>query len=189
MSTPITPREPKPAAALAAVVALVFVTTAWTQGFLLLEPEDTSDAEWLWTLLHLTSLLPGVGGAWWVWLSARRAPLVVGLSLGAMGLLVVLNAYTGLFGENDGDVWRTLNALFIGCASVAAVSLWQLGSVAARAGAALSGAAGAALLANAYFLGIGDAWQYINPVMAAASLAWAVVVARAGAGGDTDAGA
>ena len=104
-----------------------------------------------------------------------------------MALLVVLNAYTGLFGENDGDVWRTVNALFVGCASVAAVALWRLGSVAARAGAALSAAAGAALLANAYFLGIGDAWQYINPVMAAASLAWAVVVARAGVGGGASA--
>ncbi len=185
MPTAITPRDLTPAAALAAVAALVLVTAVWAQGIHLLEPEETPGLEWLWTLLSATPLLPGIAGAWWVWLCSGRARLALSAWLAFMCMLVLLNAYTGLFGEIDGDIWRTLNALFVGCASVAAVALWQCGSAAARVVAALSGAAGAALLANAYFLGIGDAWQYINPTMAAASLAWAAILARASASADT----
>ena len=98
-----------------------------------------------------------------------------------LALVVLANAYSDLFGDYRGDVWRTVNPLFIGSSSVAAVALWRAGHAAGRAGAVVSAALGAVLFANAYFVNNGDAWQVLDPARVLASLAWAAGAGHANA--------
>ena len=94
------------------------------------------------------------------------------LALAVLAAAVFANAYSDVFGDYGGDVWRTVNPIFIGCSSVAAVALWRSGSSAGRAASLVSAALGAALFANAYFVDYGDAWQFLNPLLMLAILAW-----------------
>ena len=73
-------------------------------------------------------------------------PLMRSLALGLLALVVLFNGYSDIFGDHWGNVWRTVNPLFIGSSSVAAVALWRSGHPAARFGAVLSAALGALVL-------------------------------------------
>ena len=171
----IAPRDLAPVPALAAAALVVLATFAWTERTVLVDPDGMSVPHWPWKLWQAGALLLGIAGVWWVWLSTRRVPWVRSLALGVLALLVFANAYSGVFGDLSGDVWRTVNPLFIGCSSVAAVALWRSGSPAGRAAPLVSAALGAVLFANAYFVDYGDAWQVLNPLLMLASLAWAAV--------------
>ena len=72
-----------------------------------------------------------------------------------------------------GNVWRTVNPLFIGSSSVAAVALWRSGLTAGQVGAVVSAALGALVFANAYFVNNGVVWQILDPVRMLTALAWA----------------
>ena len=87
---------------------------AWTERTGVVDPEGLSVAYWPWKLWQIAPLLMGFGGVWWVWLSTRRVPWVRSLALGVVALAVLANGYSGLFGDYWGDVWRTVNPLFIG---------------------------------------------------------------------------
>ena len=168
----IAPRDlgPIPAAAAAAFVALAIF--AWTERTVLVDPERMSVPYWPWKLWQIGPLLMGCGGVWWVWLSTRHVPWVRGLALGILALVVLANAYSDLFGDHWGDVWRTVNPLFIGSSSVAAVALWRCGCTAGRVGAVVSAALGTLVFANGYFLDNGVIWQILNPVRMLTALAW-----------------
>ena len=110
---------PIPAVAAAAFVALAIF--AWTERTVVVDPEGLSVPHWPWKLWQIAPLLMGFAGVWWVWLSTRRVPWVRSLALGAVALAVLANGYSDLFGDYRGDVWRTVNPIFIGASSVAAV--------------------------------------------------------------------
>ena len=65
---------------------------------------------------------------------------------------MLANGYSDLFGDYWGDVWRTVNPLFIGSSGVAAVTLWRCGCPAGRVGAVVSVAMGTLVFANGYFV-------------------------------------
>ena len=174
----IAPRDLQPIPALVAAAFVFLATFAWAERTVLVDPDGMSVPYWPWKLWQAGALFLGIGGAWWVWLSTRRVYWVRSLALGVLAAVVFVNAYGGVFGEYGGDVWRTVNPLFIGCASVAAVALWRSGSPAARLGAVVSAALGIALFANAYFVDYGDAWQVLNPLLMLAILAWVAVDAQ-----------
>ena len=109
----------------------------------------------------------------------RKVPWVRSLAMAVLALVVFLNAYAGTFGEDWGNVWKTVNPIFIGSSSVAAVTLWRCGTPVCRFGAILSGGLGALLFANAYFIDYGTLWYALDPLRALTALAWA-----AGAGVD-----
>ena len=69
-----------------------------------------------------------------------------------VALAVLANGYSDLFGDYWGDVWRTVNPLFIGSSSVAAVTLRRCGCPAGRVGAVVSVAMGTLVFANGYFV-------------------------------------
>ena len=177
----IAPRDLEPIPAIAAAAFVVLAVFAWTERTVLVDPEGMSVPYWPWKLWQVVPLLVGFGGVWWVWLSTRRVPWVRSLALGVLALVVFANAYSDLFGDYRGDVWRTVNPLFIGSSSVAAVALWRAGHAAGRAGAVVSAALGAVLFANAYFVNNGDAWQVLDPARTLASLAWAAGAGQANA--------
>ncbi|MCY4625094.1 MAG: hypothetical protein OXC99_08865 [Chloroflexi bacterium] len=169
----IAPRDlaPIPAAAAAAFVALAVF--AWTERTILVDPDGMSVPYWPWKLWQTGPLLIGAVGVWWVWLSTRRVPWVRSLALGILAFAVLANGYSGLFGDHWGNVWRTINPLFIGSSSVAAVALWRTGCAAGRGAAVVSAGLGAIVFANAYFIDNGVLWQILNPVRMLAALAWA----------------
>ena len=175
----IAPRDldPIPAVAAAAFVALAIF--AWTERTGVLDPEGLSVPYWPWKLWQIGPLLMGFGGVWWVWLSTRRVPWVRSLALGIVALAVLANGYSDLFGNYRGDVWRTVNPLFIGSSSVAAVALWRCGRPAGRVGAVVSAALGALVFANAYFVNNGVIWQILDPARMLTALAWAADASHA----------
>ncbi len=169
----IAPRDltPIPAVAITAIVALAIF--AWTERTDLVDPEGMSVPYWPWKLWQVGPLLMGVGGAWWVWLSTRRVPWLRSLALGILALVVLFNAYSGLFGDHWGDVWRTINPLFIGSSSVAAVALWRSRQTAGQVAAVVAAGLGALVFANAYFVNHGVLWQALDPVRMLTFLAFA----------------
>lgn len=171
----IAPRDLRPIPALAAAAFVFLATFAWAERTVLVDPDGMSVPYLPWKLWQAGALLLGIGGVWWVWLSTRPVSWVRSLSLGVLVVMMFANAYSGVFGEYGGDVWRTVNPLVIGCASVAAVALWRTGNAVARVGAVVSMALGVVLFANAYFVDYGDAWQFLNPLLMLATLAWAAV--------------
>ena len=175
----IAPRDLTPIPAIAATAFVVLAVFAWTERTVLVDPEHMSVPYWPWKLWQIGPLLLGIGGAWWIWLSTRRVPWVRSLALGILALAVLFNGYSNLFGDHWGEVWRTINPLFIGSTSVAAVTLWRSGSQAARAGALVPAALGAVVFANAYFVNFGVLWQALDPVRMLTFLALAAVAGQA----------
>ena len=173
------PRDLGPIPAAAATAFVTLAIFAWTERTVLVDPERLSVPYWPWKLWQIGPLLMGFGGVWWVWLSTRRVPWVRSLALGILALVVLANGYSGLFGDYWGDVWRTVNPLFIGSSSVAAVALWQCGCPAGRMGAVVSVALGALVFANGYFVNNGVVWQILDPVRMLTALAWAAGASQA----------
>ena len=175
----VAPRDLGPIPAAAATAFLALAIFAWTERTDLVDPDGMSVPYWPWKLWQVAPLLMGFGGVWWVWLSTRRVPWVRSLALGLLALVVLINGYSRVFDPYWGDVWRTVNPLFIGSSTVAAVVLWRTGTAAGKAGAALSAAMGVVVFANAYFVDNGVLWQALNPLRMLSALAWAAVAGQA----------
>ena len=179
MNKLIAPLDLKPIPAMAATAFVTLAIFAWTERTVLVDPDGRSVPYLPWKLWQIPPLLMGFVGAWWLWASTRRVPWVRSLALGTLAVVVLTNAYAGAFGEYTGDVWRTVNPLFLGSASVAALAMWRDGSAPGRAAAMLSAVLGAVVFANAYFLNNGDLWQVLDPARMLASLAWAAGASQA----------
>ncbi len=175
----IAPRDLGPIPALAATAFVALAVFGWTERTILADPDGMSVPHWPWKLWQIGPLLIGFGGVWWIWLSTRRVPWVRSLAMGALALAVLVNGYSDLFGDNWGNVWRTINPLFIGSSTVAAAGLWRTGSATGRAAGAVSLAMGAIVFANAYFVDNGVLWQALNPLRMLTALAWAAVAGEA----------
>ena len=173
---------PRDLGAIPAVAAAAFVALAvfgWTERTILVDPDGMSVPYWPWKLWQIGPLLIGFGGAWWVWLSTRRVAWVRSLALGTLAFVVLANGYSDTFGDHWGNVWRTVNPLFIGSSTVAAVALWGTGNAAGRAAGVVSLALGAIVFANAYFVDNGTLWDALNPLRMLTALAWAAVAGLA----------
>ena len=113
----IAPRDLAPIPAVATVAFVALAIFAWTERTIVVDPEGLSVSYWPWKMWQIAPLLMGFGGVWWVWMSTRRVPWVRSLALGTLALVVLANGYSGLFGDHSGNVWRTVNPLFIGSSS------------------------------------------------------------------------
>ena len=173
------PRSLSPIPALCVIAFLALAIFAWTERTVLVDPDGMSVPYWPWKLWQIGPLLMGSAGVWWLWLSTRRVSWVRSLALGILALVVLSNGYSDLFGEHWGNVWRTVNPLFIGCSSVAAVALWSTRCPWGYVGAVVSAGLGVLLFANAYFVDNGVLWQALNPVRMLMALAWAALAVQA----------
>lgn len=175
----VEPRDLKPIPAVAATAFIALAIFAWTERTDLVDSDGRSVPYLPWKLWQIPAIMVGFGGAWWLWSSTRAVPWVRSLALGTLSALVLANAYGGVFGDYTGDVWKTINPLFLGSASVAAVAMWRAGSAAGRTGAVISAVIGAAVFANAYFFNNGDFWPALDPARMLGSMAWAAFAAQA----------
>ena len=175
----IAPRDLGPVPAAAATAFLALAIFAWTERTVLVDPDRMSVPYWPWKLWQIGPLLMGLAGVWWLWLSTRQVPWVRSLALGVLALVVLANGYGDWFGDHWGNVWRTVNPLFIGSSGVAGVALWRSGHPAGRVGAVVSVALGALVFANGYFVDNGVIWQILNPVRMLTALAWAALATQA----------
>ena len=175
----IAPRDLSPIPAAAVTAFLVLAIFAWTERTVLVDPDGMSVPYWPWKLWQIAPLLMGFGGVWWVWLSTRHVPWVRSLALSILALAVLANGYSDLFDDHWGNVWRTVNPLFIGSSSVAAVALWRSRCVAGRVAAVISLTLGILVFANGYFIDNGVIWQILNPARMLAALAWAAGASQA----------
>lgn len=175
----LVPKDLSPIPAIAATAFLALAIFAWTERTVVVDPDSLAVPYWPWKLWQIVPLLLGVVGVWWVWLSTRHVPWVRSLALGILALVVLANGYDVLFGDYWGDVWRTVNPLFIGSSSVAAVALWRCGCAAGRVGAVVSVALGVLVFANGYFVNNEVLWQILNPARMLAALAWAAGASQA----------
>ncbi len=175
----IAPRDLSPIPAAAVTAFLVLAIFAWTERTVLVDPDGMSVPYWPWKLWQIAPLLMGFGGVWWVWLSTRHVPWVRSLALSILALAVLANGYSDLFDDHWGNVWRTVNPLFIGSSSVAAVALWRSRCAAGRVAAVASAALGILVFANGYFIDNGVIWQILNPGRMLAALAWAAGASQA----------
>ena len=180
MPSLLAPRDLGPIAAMAATAFVALAVFALTERTVLVDPDGQSVPYWPWKLWQIGPLAIGIGGTWWIWLSTPRVPWVRSLGLGLLAAVVLANGYGDLFGDFRGEVWRTVNPLFLGSASVAAVALWSSGGSAGRLGAVISAALGALVFANGYFINEEVLWQMLNPGRMLAALAWAAGANQAG---------
>lgn len=174
----IAPRDLGAIPALAVTAFVIFAIFGWTERTEIADPDGLSVHYWPWKFWQIPPLMVGFGGVWWIWLSTRRVPWVRSLALAILAAAVFANGYSDLFGDNSGDVWRTINPLFLGSASVAGVALWRHGSTEARVGAVLSAAMGVALFTNAYFVNNADFWPILNPARVLTELAWVALASQ-----------
>ena len=173
------PRDLDPIAAVAAAAFIALAIFAWTVKTAIADPDDLGVVNWGWKLWQIGPLVMGFAGVWWFWLSTRRVAWVRSLALGLVALTVFINGYTGLFGDYSGDVWRTVNPLFIASCSVAAVALWRCGCPAGKVGAFVTVVLGAVVFANAHFVNNGILWQILDPVRMLTELSWAAIANKA----------
>lgn len=173
MSRLFAPRDLSPIPAVAAVAFLALAIFAWTERTVIVDPAGLSYTHWPWKFWQIGPLVMGIGGVWWIWHSTRRSAWVGSLALAIFAGAIFSNAYTGVFGEYWGEVWRTVNPLFIGCCSLSAVVLWRCGCAAGKVGAAISAILGAVLFVNAYFVNNPVAWQILDPLRMLTAIAWA----------------
>ena len=169
----VAPRDLGPIPAATATAFVVLAIFAWTERTVLVDPEHMSVPYWPWKLWQIGPLLMGFAGVWWIWLSTPHVRWVRSLALGLLALAVLVNGYSDLFDDHWGNVWRTVNPLFIGSSSVAAVALWRSGSAEGRVGAVVSAGLGALVFANGYFVDNGVIWQILNPLRMLTALVWA----------------
>ena len=186
--------ELRPAAALAGVAFLAVALFAWAHASELTVDREGVDsvANPLWLLWQMGLLLLAFAGVWRLWFVTRGVPWVRGLALAAFALVVFINTYHGSwFGDDRGNTWEVVNALFIPLCSVAVVYLWRCGCAPARIGAVIAAALGIVDFINAYFINSTVIWQIMDPLMILAALAAAAYflnIPRTPAGNDAGAG-
>ena len=175
----VRPRDLDAIAALAAAAFIMLAIFGWTVNTDVADPNDLGHVGWGWKLWQIGPLAMGFVGVWWFWLSTQRVSWVRSLALAVLALAVFINGYTELFGDYWGDVWRTVNPLFIASCSVAAVALWRCGCAAGKVGVIAPAALGIVVFANAYFLNVGVLWDILDPVRMLTELTWAAVANKA----------
>ena len=174
----VAPRGLSPVTAGCVIALVVVAVFAWAEKSAVVDADAIGGSpvpELLWQLGAI--IIAGVG-LWMLRGCAGSAPRTCALVLGIYALAIFVNTYTPGFGDYDGAVWRTINALLIAFAILTAPGLWRCGCASGYVGAALMAALGIVVFVNAYFTNVGVVWQIMNPLMMLAALAWAAGVAH-----------
>ncbi len=170
---------------------LVVAVFAWAERSGVVDANFESTDNWKWQLWQMGTLVLAIVGVWIMWRNTSKVPWVRTVSLVALALAYLLNNYTDIF-NHSGNVWNTINPLFIACATVAICTGWRR-VIAQRQGlepanpfviiaAVIATGMAAAVFVNAYFTGDEGAWNILDPLIILALLTWAIGARRTNVG-------
>ncbi len=159
------------------------------------EPSESvagDSGTWQWRLWQVGALLLSLIGVWLLWRNTSKVPWVRTLCLSALATAYLVNHYTDTLNDS-GNLWRTMNPLFIACASVAAITGYArmmsqrqgLGAPNPFTLPATTIAVGmgtTVLIVSLFFGHINDAWRVLDPLMTLSLLIWASAARRTGVG-------
>ncbi|MCY4271242.1 MAG: hypothetical protein OXF00_01200 [bacterium] len=163
----------------------------WAERSVVVDPGGEATGNWKWQLWQIGSVALALGGVWLLWRNTSKVPWVRTLCLSSLAMAVMLNQYTDVFNDS-GNLWITINPLYIACATVAGFTGWRR-VIAQRQGlepaspftpAAATIATGMAvtMLVNVYFTNDAGAWYILDPLMILTLLIWASAARRTNVG-------
>ena len=177
---------------LIGVGILVVAVFAWVERSAVVDPNAELADNWKWQLWQIGPLVFAIVGVWIMWRNTSKVPWVRTVSLVALAVAILLNFYTDIF-NYSGNLWFTIDPLFLACASVAARTGWSrvmaqrqgmepanpftLVAVVIALGLAM------AVFIMAYFFAYEQtAWEILDPLMILAILVWAIGARRSNVG-------
>ena len=146
---------------------------------------------WKWQLWQMGTVVLAIVGVWLMWRNTSKVPWVRTVCLTALAVAYLLNNYTDVF-KHSGNIWNTVNPLFIACATVAICTGWRR-VMAQRQGmepanpfvfiaAVIATGMAVAVFVNAYFTNDEGAWNVLDPLIILSLLIWASAVRRTNVG-------
>lgn len=170
---------------------LVVAVFTWAERSEMVDPNDELVDNWKWQLWQIGPVVISVVGVWLLWRNTSKVPWVRTVSLVALAMAILLNQYTDIF-NNSGNLWNTIDPLFIACGTVAVAAGWgrvmaqRQGIEAANPftliAMVIALGLAATVLINNYFVGDAGAWDILDPLMILALLTWAIGARRTNVG-------
>ena len=177
---------------LIGVGILVVAVFAWVERSAMVDPNTELADNWKWQLWQVGALVLSFIGVWLLWRNTSKVPWVRTVSLVSLAVAILLNYYTDIF-NYSGNLWFTIDPLFLACASVAISSGWGR-VMAQRQGMEPSnpftaiatllalGVAVAVFIMAYFFAYEQTAWEILDPLMILALLTWAIGARRTNVG-------
>lgn len=172
---------------------LVVAVFAWAERSVVVHPDRYAEVvdNWKWQLWQIGPVVFSLIGVWLLWRNTSKVPWFRTLCLSSLAVAILLNNYTDVF-NYSGNLWLTINPLFVACATVAICTGWRqvmaqrhgmepanpftLIAVVIALGLAVS------VLVNAYITNDGGAWNILDPLMILSLLTWAIAARRTNVG-------
>ena len=163
----------------------------WAERSVEVDANAEGPDNWKWQLWQMGTIVLAIVGVWLLWRNTSKVPWVRTVCLTALAVAYLLNNYTDIFKES-GNIWNTVNPLFIACATVAICTGWRR-VMAQRQGmepanpfvfiaAVVATGMAVAVFVNAYFTNDSGAWNVLDPLIILSLLIWASAVRRTNVG-------
>ncbi|MXW59560.1 MAG: hypothetical protein F4X68_09730 [Acidimicrobiia bacterium] len=163
----------------------------WAERSVEVDANAEGPDNWKWQLWQMGSVVLAIVGVWLMWRNTSKVPWVRTVCLTALAVAYLLNNYTDIF-KYSGNIWNTVNPLFIACATVAICTGWRR-VMAQRQGmepanpfvfiaAVISTGMAVAVFVNAYFTNDSGAWNVLDPLIILSLLIWASAARRTNVG-------
>ena len=176
---------------LIGVGILVVAVFAWVERSTEIDPSGGLADNWKWQLWQIGPLVFALVGVWLMWRNTSKVPWVRTVSLVALAVAILLNQYTDIF-NHSGNLWFTIDPLFIACATVAICTGWRR-VMAQRQGlepanpftaiaAAIATGLAVCFSIFAYFSTLEAPWRVLDPLAILALLTWAIGARRTNVG-------
>ena len=163
----------------------------WAERSVEVDANAEGPDNWKWQLWQMGTVVLAIVGVWLLWRNTSKVPWVRTVCLVALAVAYLLNNYTDVF-KYSGNIWNTVNPLFIACATVAICTGWRR-VMAQRQGmeptnpfvfvaAVIATGMAVAVFVNAYFTNDSGAWNVIDPLIILSLLIWASAARRTNVG-------
>ncbi len=163
----------------------------WAERSVVVDPGGEATDNWKWQLWQIGAVVLALGGVWLLWRNTSKVPWVRTLCLSSLATAVMLNQYTDVFNDS-GNLWLTIDPLYIACATVASSTGWRR-VIAQRQGlepaspftpaaAIIASGMAVTMLVNVYFTNDSGAWYILDPLMILTLLIWASAARRTNVG-------
>ena len=170
---------------------LVVAVFTWAERSDMVDPNNELADNWKWQLWQIGPVVFSLVGVWLLWRNTSKVPWVRTLCLSSLAVAILLNQYTDIF-NFSGNLWNTIDPLFVACATVAVGTGWGR-VMAQRQGmepanpftliaVVIALGLGVAVFVNNYFTNDLGAWDILDPLMILALLTWAIGARRTNVG-------